>query len=142
MSINEIQEEIIADFELLGGDRENMVVYIMELGQKMAKLSEEHQIDRNIIKGCQSKVWLIAELNDGKIHFQADSNTDVTKGLISLLVRVVNNQTPEAIMNADLYFFEKIGMHNVIGSQRSNGFVAMLKQIKLFAVAFNAKLNA
>lgn len=142
MSINEVQDEIISDFELLGGDRENMVIYIMELGQKLPNLSEEHQIDRNIIKGCQSKVWLVAELNDGKIHFQADSNTDVTKGLISLLVRVVNNQTPEAIMNADLYFFEKIGMHNVIGSQRSNGFVAMLKQIKLFAVAFNAKLNA
>ena len=142
MSINEIQDEIISDFELLEGDRENMVIYIMELGQKMPKIREEAQIDQNLIKGCQSKVWLTARIEDGKIQFEADSNTDVTKGLISLLVRVVNNQTPEAIMNADLYFFEKIGMHNVIGSQRSNGFVAMLKQIKLFAVAFNAKLNA
>ncbi|MCP4520213.1 MAG: SufE family protein [Cytophagales bacterium] len=143
MTINDIQDEIIADFELLGGDRESMVVYIMELGQKLPQLSVENQIDQNLIKGCQSKVWLTAELDEsGKINFLADSNTDVTKGLISLLVRVVNNQTPNDIMNADLYFFEKIGMHNVIGSQRSNGFVAMLKQIKLFAVAFNAKLKA
>lgn len=142
MSINEIQDEIISDFELLDGDRENMVVYVMELGQRLTEMSEEDKIEKNIIKGCQSKVWLTAEIENGKIQFTADSNTDVTKGLISLLVRVLNNQSPQDIISADLYFFEKIGMHNVIGSQRSNGFVAMLKQIKLFAVAFNAQLNA
>jgi cysteine desulfuration protein SufE len=142
MSINEIQDEIISDFELLDGDRENMVVYVMELGQRLTEMSEEDKIEKNIIKGCQSKVWLTAEIESGKIQFTADSNTDVTKGLISLLVRVLNNQSPQDIISADLYFFEKIGMHNVIGSQRSNGFVAMLKQIKLFAVAFNAQLNA
>lgn len=142
MSISEIQDEIISDFELLDGDREDMVVYVMELGQQLTEMSDEDKIDKNIIKGCQSKVWLTAEIKNERIQFIADSNTDVTKGLISLLIRVLNNQRPQDIIKADLYFFEKIGMHNVIGSQRSNGFVAMLKQIKLFAVAFNAKLNA
>ncbi len=141
MSINEIQDEIISDFELLEGDRENMVVYVMELGQQLPEIAEKNKIEKNIIKGCQSKVWLTAEIQDGKVQFAADSNTDVTKGLISLLIRVLNNQAPQDIINANLYFFEKIGMHNVIGAQRSNGFVAMLKQIKLFAVAFDAQLN-
>ncbi|WP_026956861.1 SufE family protein [Algoriphagus vanfongensis] len=142
MSIQEVQEEIIAEFEILGDDRESTIFYIMELGGQLEGFPEEEQKEENIIKGCQSKVWLIAEENNGKIHYQADSNTDITKGLISLLIRVLNDRSPEEIIQADLNFIEKIGMGNIIGSQRSNGLASMIKQMKLYALAFQTKLNA
>lgn len=142
MSIQEVQEEIIAEFEILGDDRESTIFYIMELGGQLEAFPEEEQKEENIIKGCQSKVWLIAEENNGKIHYQADSNTDITKGLISLLIRVLNDRSPEEIIQADLNFIEKIGMGNIIGSQRSNGLASMIKQMKLYALAFQTKLNA
>ncbi|MEN7551400.1 SufE family protein [Rapidithrix thailandica] len=139
MSINEVQDEIIEEFGLLAGDRESTIFYIMELGQKLEALPEEHQIDDNLIKGCQSKVWLVTKFEGGKVFFHADSNTDITKGLISILIRVLSGRTTAEIQQADLYFIEKIGMNNVIGSQRSNGFAAMIKQMKLFAFAYQAK---
>ncbi len=138
-TIEEIQEEIISDFEILGGDMESTIFYIMELGQKLSPLSEDHQIDDNLIKGCQSKVWLTSEFNDGKVVFKADSNTELTKGLISMLVRVYSNQTPEDILKYDPYFIEKIGMQRVIGSQRSNGLASMIKQMKMYALAYQTK---
>ena len=94
------------------------------------------------MKGCQSKVWLTAEMKEDKIFFSADSNTAITKGLVSLLARIFNGQTPEAILNADLYFMKKIGMDRFIGTQRSNGFAAMIKQMKLYALAFKTKMDA
>jgi len=141
-SINDIQNEIIEEFDFIGNDFENRVVYIMELGKKLDPLDEADRIDENIIKGCQSKVWLTARFNNGLVEYHADSNTDITKGLVSMLLRVINHQTPDDIVNADLYFIEKIGMNQVIGSQRSNGFTAMIKQAKLFAFALSSKQHS
>ncbi|AEL28405.1 SufE family protein [Cyclobacterium marinum] len=140
--INSIQEEIIGEFEILGDDKESTIYYIMELGDQLPEFPEKDKVEDNIIKGCQSKVWLTSSLEEGKVHFQADSNTDITKGLISLLIRVLSGQPANEIINADLYFIEKIGMGNIIGSQRSNGLTAMIKQMKLFAIAYKAKINA
>jgi cysteine desulfuration protein SufE len=141
-SIKEIQEEIVSEFEILGDDKESTIFYIMELGGNLETFPEEERKEENIIKGCQSKVWLIAEEENGEIHYQADSNTDITKGLISLLIRVLNNRRPEEILGADLNFLERIGMGSIIGSQRSNGLAAMIKQMKLYALAFQSKQNA
>lgn len=140
-NINTIQQEIIDEFGILGNDRESTIYYIMELGDKLPPFPEEEKKEENIIKGCQSKVWLITEYRDGKIHFLADSNTDITKGLISLLIRVLSGREAKEILDADLYFIEKIGMGNIIGSQRSNGLAAMIKQMKLFALAYQSKIN-
>lgn len=138
-SISEIQEEIISEFSLLDGDMEMTVFYIMELGQKLPAINEADRTEANEVKGCQSKVWLTAKLENEKIQFTADSNTAITKGLVSLLVRIFNNQSAEAILNADLYFMHKIGMERFIGTQRSNGFAAMIKQMKLYALAFKTQ---
>src|SRR5690606_14493202 len=109
-TIKTIQDEIISEFSLLDGDMEMTVFYIMELGQKLPEMPEEQKTEENIVKGCQSKVWLTTSLEENKATFQADSNTAITKGLVSLLVRIFNGQSPEAILNADLYFMNKIGM--------------------------------
>jgi len=138
-TIKTIQDEIISEFSLLDGDMEMTVFYIMELGQKLPDIKEADKTEENIVKGCQSKVWLTAKLDQDKIYFAADSNTAITKGLVSLLVRIFNGQTPDAILNADLYFMNKIGMERFIGTQRSNGFAAMIKQMKLYALAFKTK---
>lgn len=140
-SIKEVQEEIISEFEILGDDKESTIYYIMELGANLEEFPDHERVEQNTIKGCQSKVWLIADEQNGKVHFQADSNTDITKGLISLLLRVLNFRHPEEIINAELNFIEKIGMGSIIGSQRSNGFASMIKQIKLYAIAIQAKQN-
>lgn len=137
--INQIQDEIISEFSLLDGDMEMTVFYIMELGQKLPAMSETDKTEDNVVKGCQSKVWLTARLENGGIIFEADSNTAITKGLVSLLVRIFNTQKPEEILNADLYFMSKIGMERFIGTQRSNGFAAMIKQMKLYALAFKTQ---
>jgi cysteine desulfuration protein SufE len=136
--IAEIENEIIEEFAILGDDRESTIFYIMELGEQLPGLPEEKKVEDNIIKGCQSKVWLLAKEENGLVHFDADSNTDITKGLISLLIRVLNKRKPDEILNADLEFLKKIGMDQIIGSQRSNGLTAMIKQMKLFALALNA----
>jgi cysteine desulfuration protein SufE len=140
-SITDIQDEIVSEFEILRDDKESTIYFIMELGTGLEALPEVARIEENIIKGCQSKVWLIAEEQDGKVHYMADSNTDITKGLISLLLRVLNNRAPEEILNAKLDFVERIGMGSIIGSQRSNGFASMIKQIKLFAFAIQSNQN-
>ncbi|WP_262918438.1 SufE family protein [Belliella filtrata] len=142
MSINKVQEEIIEEFDILGSDRESTIFYIMEIGAKLPEMPENDKTEENIIKGCQSKVWLSASEAQGKINFLADSNTDITKGLISLLIRILSGRTPEEIIQAELYFIEKIGMGNIIGSQRSNGLAAMIKQMKLYALGYQAKLNS
>ena len=140
-SIKDIQDEIVSEFEILGDDKESTIFYIMELGASLGTFPEGERKEENIIKGCQSKVWLIADDQDGKINYQADSNTDITKGLIYLLLRVLNNRKPEEILTAELDFVNRIGMGSIIGSQRSNGFASMIKQIKLYALAFQTKQN-
>lgn len=139
--INTVQNDIIDEFSILGDDRESTIFYIMELGDKLAPFPEDEKIEDNIIKGCQSKVWLITKTEGGRIIYLADSNTDITKGLISLLIRVLSNRTAQEILNADLYFIEKIGMGNIIGSQRSNGLASMIKQMKMYALAYQSKIN-
>ena len=141
MTINQIQDEIISEFSLLDGDMEMTVFYIMELGQKLPVMREDDKTEENIVKGCQSKVWLTAKMEGTKVHFTADSNTAITKGLVSLLIRIFNGQAPETILGSDLYFMHKIGMERFIGTQRSNGFAAMIKQMKLYALAFKTKLE-
>jgi cysteine desulfuration protein SufE len=141
MTINQIQDEIINEFSLLDGDMEMTVFYVMELGQKLPPMSEEDKTEENIVKGCQSKVWLTSKLEDGKVYFYADSNTAITKGLVSLLARIFNGQTPENILSSDLYFMQKIGMERFIGTQRSNGFAAMIKQMRLYALAYKTKME-
>ena len=136
MTINDIQDTIIEEFEILSDDRESTIFYIMELGQKLPAFNENAKIDKNLIKGCQSKVWLTAKADGDRVIFHADSNTEITKGLISLLIRVLSGQKADDIIDAELYFIEKIGMSQLIGSQRSNGLASMIKQMKLFALAF------
>lgn len=141
MTINEVQDEIINEFSLLDGDMEMTVFYIMELGQKLPVMPELEKTEENVVKGCQSKVWLTGKMEDDRIYFTADSNTAITKGLVSLLTRIFNGQTPDAILHADLYFVNKINMDRFIGTQRSNGFAAMIKQMKLYALAFKTKME-
>lgn len=141
LSINKIQDEIIKDFSLLDGDAEMTVLYIMELGQKLPAMPEAEKTEENVVKGCQSKVWLTAKMEDDKIYFTADSNTAITKGLVSLLIRIFNGQTPQNILDAELYFMNRIGMERFIGTQRSNGFAAMIRQMKLYALAFKTKME-
>jgi cysteine desulfuration protein SufE len=140
-TINTKQDEIIEKFSMLGGDMEMMIGYLMELGEKLPEMPESLKTEDNIVKGCQSKVWLTADENEGKLHFQADSNTAITKGLVSLLVSILNNGRIDDILNADLYFVNKIGMNRFIGTQRSNGFLSMIKQIKMYALAYKTKLE-
>ena len=140
-SINDIQNEIVEEFAFLGDDRESMINYIMDLGETLPALDDTKKTEDNIIKGCQSKVWLISDIESEKVKFYADSNTAITKGLISLLIRVFDNRKPEEIIESDLFFIDKIGMNNLIGSQRSNGFVSMIKKMKLYALAYQVQLN-
>jgi cysteine desulfuration protein SufE len=139
MSIPQTQDAIIDEFSLLDGDMEMTVFYIMELGQKLPDIKESDRTEDNIVKGCQSKVWMMARLENDKIYFEADSNTAITKGLVSLLIRIFNGQSPDVILNTDLYFMKKIGMERFIGTQRSNGFAAMIKQMKFYALAFKTQ---
>jgi len=139
-SIDKIQDQIIDEFSVLSGDLEMAALFIMELGQKLPKMEESEIIDQNLVKGCQSKVWLTAMMEDEKIFFNADSNAEITKGLVSLLIRIFSGQKADDIINADLYFIGKIGMNRFIGTQRSNGFASMIKQMKLFGMVLKTQL--
>lgn len=138
-SIDNIQDEIIEEFSMLQEDLDMCVEYLIELGKKNNQLSDEFRIEENIVKGCQSKVWLVANYQQGTINFMADSNTLITKGLVGMLLRVFSGQKPRDILKSDLYFIHNIGMSRFIGTQRSNGFAAMIKQMKLYALAFLTK---
>jgi cysteine desulfuration protein SufE len=137
MTINETQNELIADFELFD-DWTDKYGYIIELGKKLGTIGEEFKIAENIIKGCQSNVWLIAHKNEsGNLIFEADSEAIIVKGLVYMLLKVLSNHTPQEIMTADLYFIEKIGMSQHLSPTRSNGLVSMIKQMKFYAIALH-----
>ena len=136
MTIEETQKEIIEEFNLLEGDREMSVMYLMDLGEKMPPRPDEQKVEENIVKGCQSKVWLVADSRKDRVFFSADSNTAITKGLVSLLIRIFNGHLPEEIINSELFFMKEIGMDRFIGTQRSNGFAAMIQRMKQHAKAF------
>lgn len=135
----ETQEEIIDNFSLFDGDMESTLFYLMDLGKKLPAMPDEHKTGEYIVKGCQSKVWLYPVFTEGKVQFEADSNTEITKGLVYLLVSIWNNRTPDEILSTDLFFIDKIGMSRMIGSQRSNGFASMIKQMKMYALAYKAQ---
>ena len=138
MTINEQQDEYIADFEFLE-DWDQRYEYIIDLGKKLPPMDARYKTEDNIIKGCQSTVWMFAEEKDGKIYFSADSNTQIIKGVVGMFVSVFSGHTPEEIIGANIYFIEKIGLQSFLTSNRSNGLIAMLKQIKLYALAYQAK---
>lgn len=139
-SIRAIQEEIVTEFEMFE-DWLQKYDYLIELGKDLEIISDEHKIDDNLIKGCQSKVWVHAEMKDGKVVYTADSDAIITKGIISLLIRVFSHQTPEAILNAELDFIERVGLHEHLSITRSNGLVSMIKQMKFYAIAFQSQLS-
>lgn len=132
------QNDIVDEFAMLDGDMEMTINYIMELGEQLPGFPDSLRTEENIVKGCQSKVWMTARVDEtGHIHFSADSNTAITKGLVSLLIRVLSEEKSETILNEEIFFPEKIGMSRFIGTQRSNGFAAMIKQMKIYALAFS-----
>ncbi|MFT4031902.1 MAG: SufE family protein [Siphonobacter sp.] len=137
MTINETQNEIIEEFELFD-DWEGKYEYIIDLGKKLAPYPEQYKTEEYIIKGCQSRVWLYPELRGDHIVFQADSDAIIVKGLISMLVQVLSDHTPEEILNADLYFMEKVGLQQHLAQTRANGLASMVKQMKTYALAYSA----
>jgi len=140
MTIKEIQEEIIDEFNLFD-DWMERYEYLIELGRSLPLIDQQYKLDENIIKGCQSKVWLHSEMNHTKINFTADSDAILTKGLVALLLRVFSNQTPEDILKADTLFIDEIGLKEHLSPTRANGLVSMLKQIKLYAIAQQANTS-
>ena len=137
MTINELQDEIIDEFEGID-DWMDRYAYIIELGNAMPPLDEKYKTSDNLIDGCQSRVWLQADYSDGVVNFQADSDALIVKGIVSLVVRVLSGHTPQEILDADLYFIERIGLRDHLSPTRSNGLLAMVKHARAYAVAFNA----
>ena len=137
-TINEIQDEIIEEFTMMDEwiDRYELLI---DYGKSLKDFPEEQRTKQNLIEGCQSQVWFTAALKDGKVIYQADSDAVLVKGIVSLLLRVLNNQAPKDIVNADLYFIKEIGLQEHLSPTRSNGLAAMLHQMKLFALALSAK---
>ncbi len=140
MTINQIQDQIIEEFSIFD-DWMDKYSYVIDLANDIPIIDANKKIDENLINGCQSKVWLDAKFIDGKIIFSADSDAIITKGIISLLIRVLSNHTPDEIINADLYFLEKIGLRENLSPNRSNGLIAMIKQMKMYALAYAQKLK-
>jgi len=138
MTIQEEQNEIIADFEFLA-NWDDKYEYIIQLGKELPLIDPQYKKEENLIKGCQSRVWLHVDLTDGKLIFTADSDAVITKGLISLLVKVLSGHTPKEIIDANITFIDTIGLSSHLSPTRSNGLLSMLKQIKLYAVAYQAK---
>lgn len=136
--INDIQDEIIEEFSTFE-DWMDRYALLIELGNSLEKLDEKYKVENNLIEGCQSRVWLHAEYNDGKIIFRAESDAVIVKGIIALLIRVLSDRTPDEILTSDLYFVDKIGLKEHLSPTRSNGLVSMIKQIRFYAMAFKAK---
>lgn len=134
--MEKIQQEIVAEFSMYE-DWMDKYSYLIELGNDLKDLDAKQKNDQHLIKGCQSRVWLVPEFKDGKIYFEGESDAVIVKGLVALLLRVVSGRTPEEIMESDLHFVDDIGLKQHLSPTRSNGLVAMIKQIKLYAVAYN-----
>lgn len=138
MTINEIQDEIIEEFADLD-DWMDRYQLLIDLGSSQPGLDDKYKTEQNLIDGCQSRVWLQADMQDGLLHFQAESDALIVKGIVALLVRVLSDHTPEDILRADLYFIDRIGLRQHLSPTRSNGLLAMLRQMKLYALACQAK---
>lgn len=138
LKINEIQDEIIEEFSIFE-DWMDKYAYLIELGNSLEPLDEKYKVESNLIEGCQSRVWLQADYEDGIITFRAESDAVIVKGIIALLIKVLTNHTPDEIIDADLYFINKIGLNEHLSPTRSNGLVSMVKQMRFYAMAFKAK---
>lgn len=138
MTIKEIQDEIVDDFSMFD-DWIQRYEYIIELGKSLPLIDPQYQVEQNLIKGCQSQVWLYAELKEDKIFFTANSDAILTKGIIAILIRVFSGQKAEDILNADMAFIDEIGLKEHLSPTRANGLVSMIKQIKMYALAYQAK---
>jgi cysteine desulfuration protein SufE len=138
MTINEIQDEIIEEFSSFD-DWMDKYQLLIDLGNEQEPLEDKYKTEQNLIDGCQSRVWLVADYSDGKISFRAESDALIVKGIVSLLIRVLSGHTPQEILDADLYFIEEIGLKEHLSPTRSNGLVAMVKQMRLYALAFSKK---
>lgn len=138
MTIEEIEKEIVGEFSVYE-DWMDKYAYLIEIGNSIPAMEEQHKTDDNLIKGCQSRVWFYPEMRDGRLYFMADSDAIITKGIAALLVRVFSGQKPEDIAKADLSFIDEIGLTQHLSPTRSNGLVSMIKQIKMYAIAYSAK---
>lgn len=138
MTIQEIQNEIVEEFSMFD-DWMQRYEYIIELGKSLPLIDEKYKTDENIIKGCQSKVWVYAEEKDDKVVFTADSDAILTKGIIGILIRAFSNQSPQAILDANTSFIDEIGLKEHLSPTRANGLVSMVKQIKMYALAFQSR---
>lgn len=140
MTINQLQDNIIEDFSQFN-DWMDKYALLIDLGNSLQPIEEQYKVPQNIIEGCQSRVWLTAEMQDGVIVFQGESDAILVKGIVALLLQLFSGRTPDEILNADLYFVEKIGLREHLSPTRSNGLLAMIKQIKLYALAFKSRNN-
>ena len=140
-TIAEIEKEIVEDFSLLDS-WDDKYEYIIDLGKKLPGLDEQYKIDENKVRGCQSTVWLVSDFKDGNVFYKAESDAVIVKGLISILIRVLSGHKPDEIINADLGFIQKIGLSTHLAQTRSNGLLAMVKQMKNFALAYKLKHSA
>lgn len=140
MSIEEIKNDLIDEFSLFE-DWEERYQYMIDLGKDLPLIDEQYKTEDNIIKGCQSKVWLHAEMKDNKVLFTADSDAIITKGIIAILIRVFSNQHPKEIIDADTHFIDEIGLKEHLSPTRANGLVSMIKQLKMYAIAYQTQLN-
>jgi len=140
MTINQLQDNIIEDFSQLD-DWMDKYSLLIDLGNSLEPLDEKQKNPQNIIEGCQSRVWLNAEMHDGIITYQGESDAILVKGLVSLLIQVMSGHTPDEIINTELYFIDKIGLHEHLSPTRSNGLLAMVKQMKMFALAYKSVIN-
>lgn len=138
LTINELQDEIIEEFQGFT-DWMDRYALIIDMGNALQTLDEKYKTPSNLIDGCQSRVWLQADYDDGKVTLQADSDAIIVKGIIAMLVRVLSGRTPQEILDAELYFIDRIGLHEHLSPTRSNGLLAMVKQIRTYALAFKAK---
>jgi cysteine desulfuration protein SufE len=138
MTISEIQEQIISEFSLFE-EWEEKYGYLNEMARSLPVIDDKYKTDQYVITGCQSTVWLYADYRDGKIFFSADSDAIITKGIVSLLIRVLSGHTPDEILEADMDFIEKTGLREHLSPTRSNGLTSMIRQMKLYALAFKAK---
>ncbi|MEQ8623831.1 MAG: SufE family protein [Vicingaceae bacterium] len=139
MSIKERQEEVIEEFALFD-DWMDKYEHLISLGKELPLIDEEKKVEENIIKGCQSRVWLAADLEDGKINYTADSDAIITKGIISLMIRVLTDKAPKEIAEADLFFIDEVGLKEHLSPTRSNGLVSMVKQMKMYAIAYQTQV--
>jgi cysteine desulfuration protein SufE len=138
MTINERQDEVIEEFQDFD-DWMDKYQLLIDLGNEQAPLDEKYKVESNLIDGCQSRVWLQADYENGKIHLQEESDALIVKGIVALLIRVLNDSTPQEILDADLYFIEQIGLKEHLSPTRSNGLLAMVKQIRMYALAFSQR---